>query len=258
MTVIRKKHTRKYTVVPNGIWDTDISLSAKGMFCWMLSKPDSWEFHETAVCEAISVGKNKYRSMVRELEDIGYIRREQVRGSDGLYSKTELVVSDEPLTENGATDEPLPQKPSTVNGATDIGPIVNTDKTNTKNNNKRNSLPSEQGEGTEIKIDPRDKVYWGGSLFEPERWFSENEITFLEDKYDFMDVREKLEDDGFREWAFSEDPQQPVKPARAYFEKQGRVREAENSLRENYAETKKMDFGNIDDLASRLRSRRRA
>ena len=43
MSIIRKKHTAHYTVIPNHVWDDDrLKLDAKGMLGYLLSRPDNW------------------------------------------------------------------------------------------------------------------------------------------------------------------------------------------------------------------------
>lgn len=108
-----------------------------------------------------------------------------------------------------------------------------------------------------IRFDPRDKFASGDFIFDESRWFSENEIAFLEDKHPKIDVRSKLADTRFQNWAFTADSNNPLLPARRWFEKQARVADAEKSLVDNYAETRDMTFNNPSHLVDILNKGKR-
>jgi hypothetical protein len=59
--------------------DDDLSLEAKGMLVWMLSRPDDWNFSLAGMMSALNKGKNRngrdsIQSAMRQLCDIGYLR----------------------------------------------------------------------------------------------------------------------------------------------------------------------------------------
>lgn len=115
------------------------------------------------------------------------------------------------------------------------------------------NLPSENADSSEpIRIDPRDQFLSGDCLFDESRWFSENEIAFLEDKHPKINVRAKLAEPSFRAWAFEQERQNPVLPARRWFEKQARIEEAEASLIQTYTEAKNTDYGDMSHLQAAL------
>lgn len=105
-------------------------------------------------------------------------------------------------------------------------------------------------------FDPRDKFASGDFVFDEGRWFTENEIVFLEDKYPKIDVRTKLADEKFRHWAFMADSHNPLVPARRWFEKQARIAEAESALVGHYTASKDMTFNNPSHLADLLEKKR--
>lgn len=101
-----------------------------------------------------------------------------------------------------------------------------------------------------LQFDPRDQFANSQDtyIFKENRWFTENETCYLEEIHPDIDVREKLADEGFRRWAFTENPQLPLKPARGWFDKQERISEATDSLMVRYGEGKKMIFGDMRHL----------
>lgn len=88
MTNIIKKREVPFTQVPNCILtDSNISLKAKGLYCYLLSKPDEWEFHTECILEEIKEGETAFYSAIKELIDAGYIIRYQ-KNENGKFSGT--------------------------------------------------------------------------------------------------------------------------------------------------------------------------
>lgn len=109
-----------------------------------------------------------------------------------------------------------------------------------------------KAEAGKLHFDPRDVFVSGDFVFDEKRWFTENETVMLEDLHPNVDVRAKLSDKKFRDWAFRADFQNPVHPARKWFEKQKRINEAEIALADDYAESKAMKFGDLSHLQAAL------
>jgi hypothetical protein len=94
------------------------------------------------------VGRDKAYSMVRELIDSGWIKREEYRDETGTYRKHEYVVSE--WAENPIND-PLPEKPDTAKPDTVEPDPVNTHLTKNGNiprtESTKNSVYDEDFEG---------------------------------------------------------------------------------------------------------------
>jgi hypothetical protein len=108
----RRKKTDNFTVLPNIVLtDERISIAARWCLAYLLSKPDDWVVQITDIQKVAGVGRDKAYSMVRELIEAGWIRRDEHRDEAGSYRKHEYVVSE--WAENPAND-PLPEKPDTA------------------------------------------------------------------------------------------------------------------------------------------------
>lgn len=100
-----------------------------GLYIFMLSLPDSWDFTILGLTSVVNAGKNKIQRMLKELEDSGFIKREQKQSKDGRFGSIEYTVMNKPISpyaENRETVEkisPYPQKPYT-----DFEPQQNTNK----------------------------------------------------------------------------------------------------------------------------------
>lgn len=56
MTRIIKEYTNKFTVISNNeVQDKRLSWKARGIFSYLWSMPDNWDFYETEVAKLISL-----------------------------------------------------------------------------------------------------------------------------------------------------------------------------------------------------------
>lgn len=89
----------------------NISLSAKGMYTYMNSKPENWEFSIGGLVSQLKEGKDKIKSTIKELEKFGYLERKKYNTSNGRWAwEYILKIADLP-----STDLPVMVLPSTVN-----------------------------------------------------------------------------------------------------------------------------------------------
>lgn len=94
-----------YTMVANALArDKQLSLRAKGVYLFMRSHRDGWHMTVERIAKALGVAKDTVSKSIKELEEIGYIHREQAQGKDGKFSAIEYVI----------LAEPYPRKPDTV------------------------------------------------------------------------------------------------------------------------------------------------
>lgn len=65
-----------FTLVPNHILDNkELSFRAKGLYAYLRSKPENWEFRVQNIIKASREGRDAVQAAIKELEDIGYIQR---------------------------------------------------------------------------------------------------------------------------------------------------------------------------------------
>jgi hypothetical protein len=158
------------TVFNSMIRDPRLSLKTKGLFVLMASLPPEWEFSVGGLATIANAGKDAVRSMLSELEKVGYLVREQAHDGGGKFAKNVYVLqyvappSSEkpdngkpPLSENtddGKNRERL--KPMTVNPTQ-----VNKDLINIYN------PPTPQGgRRGRTKKEPRSAPSWMPERFE--------------------------------------------------------------------------------------------
>lgn len=106
MAVLRKEKRSEYTVIDNAIFkDKSLSMKAKGLLCQMLSLPNNWNYSIAGLTTLVNDGESAVRAALKELEEAGYFRREQVR-KNGKIAKIEYVISEVKNCENLVVDFP--------------------------------------------------------------------------------------------------------------------------------------------------------
>lgn len=126
-----------FTVLPNEVLrDADLNLQTKGLFCMMLSYPPDWTFSIGGLTKDAGCGRDKIRSALKNLEEAGYLIREQVHAENGHFSGNCYVLQDWkssplsgfPTTEKPTTENPSSENPTVINKdykkERDIPPIV--------------------------------------------------------------------------------------------------------------------------------------
>lgn len=127
MAILRKHQRAQYTVIDNTIFrDKELSNKALGMLCRMLSLPDGWEFSVMGLASLSNDGKSAVMSQLDELEERGYLVRNQVR-IDGKIAGVEYIVSETRMSE-----KPYAENQHTENPTLSITNISNTEISNTK------------------------------------------------------------------------------------------------------------------------------
>ena len=106
MSVLKKKITEDFTVVHNAfIKDTGMPLAAKGLLIVMLSLPDNWDFSIAGLKALLPDGKDKVRTTLKDLENMGYLRRSRINDEKGHIIDWEYCFSDEPIFREEKAEE---------------------------------------------------------------------------------------------------------------------------------------------------------
>ena len=97
--------------------DKRLSWQAKGLLAYMLSMPNDWVFRIEDLKNRSSNGRDSTKSIIKELQEYGYIIKEQER-QQGKFSNNRYIVLERPtspLTENPSTENPSTENPSLLN-----------------------------------------------------------------------------------------------------------------------------------------------
>jgi hypothetical protein len=117
MTIFRVKHDKEnpYTIINRNITlDNRLSLKAKGLWLYAMSKPDDWKFNLSDIVNNTADGEKSVRSALKELEKFGYLVREQKKDDRGKFKPCEWIFYETPHEIQKSS--PLSQNRQAVNG----------------------------------------------------------------------------------------------------------------------------------------------
>ena len=131
---LRKKFISEYTQTPNHILNLkDVSLKAKGLWTYINSKPEGWNFSVKGIGSQNKDGKDSVSSGCRELEKLGFLQR-IVINENGVFQGYDYHLFDTIQTVDGLSANGI-----SVDGLSDNGKPVNN--SNTEGSNKDLSKP---------------------------------------------------------------------------------------------------------------------
>lgn len=136
MAIHHTKKERDYTVFDNEMLrNPNLSLKAKGLLAYMLSRPPDWAFSVRGLSASGKDGPDSVRAALQELEDAGYVKRERKR-EKGKYKKVEYEIYEKPIQEIPAQMKPKKEKSLKGNALVPNTDEVNTDIPNIDENNQ--------------------------------------------------------------------------------------------------------------------------
>lgn len=87
--------------------DARLSWAARGLLVYLLSKPNDWKMRLSDVVKQSSAGRDAVYAILRNLEDVGYLRRIRSRKPDGTFEYTTIIYEvAQPVTDNPETEDP--------------------------------------------------------------------------------------------------------------------------------------------------------
>ena len=137
---VKKIYQKKFTTVDNTVLnDVELSWKAKGLFVYLWSQADGWDFYESEVVNHSTDGIAGLKTGLKELEARGYLRRERKRDKKGLLRENEWILSEQPMLENPMLDNPTLENPTLDKPMLDYPTLENHTLTITNNNNTNNN-----------------------------------------------------------------------------------------------------------------------
>ena len=118
----------RYGVIPHSVlYSNELSLKAKGLYGYMQSKPDGWEFSAERISLECRDGRSSIETALQELEDAGFLQRRTYKNEKGQWEwehvlvenpVSENLVSENPVSENRASNKEVISKKDTVRSNT--------------------------------------------------------------------------------------------------------------------------------------------
>lgn len=115
MPIVRSVKTKDYTTISNSAAnDQRLSLKAKGLFYFLMSKPDTWEISYRGLVSQLKEGQSAVLAALQELEDSGYLERSSQR-EGGKFTSAPSILHEQPCVENSRVEKLSVENPTQVN-----------------------------------------------------------------------------------------------------------------------------------------------
>jgi len=98
--VLKNKQNPYFMMNKTGINDPRLSLKAKGLLAYLLSKPDGWYINYQDIIKNSHNSVYSIRSAVKELLGFGYMVRTQIRNENGRFGYYDYTVYEKPQSIN--------------------------------------------------------------------------------------------------------------------------------------------------------------
>jgi len=105
-----KDKDHPYVIInKNFLEDINLSLKAKGLLSYCMSKPDGWSFHIQQMTTVLKEGRDSLRAAFNELIKYGYCVRQQHRSNKGSFNEVEYILYETPINKSlPETGNPAP------------------------------------------------------------------------------------------------------------------------------------------------------
>ena len=154
MSIFRINKTKNYTVMSNHhLVDKSLSLKAKGLMSYMLSRPDDWDFTELGLVACLKENRTSIRNALKELEERGYLVRKRERKSNGTLGSAMYDLYETPMLENRTLENPTLDNVTQLN--TKVTNSANTSLDNKTKNSGNTRVSSIYGVTEIINTDAR-------------------------------------------------------------------------------------------------------
>lgn len=163
-------YQHSFTMVPNQIVeDNRLSWGARGLALRILGMRQGVKISESVLLDSAPSGRDALRTLIRELESIGYLKRTRERNSNGTLGGSCYVMHLAPMTDLPTQAEPTQVFPLTpyntkVINNTNLPPIVprNAEVAQVTEPLRADALTDYDELGTEaiVKIKPDTQQHW--------------------------------------------------------------------------------------------------
>lgn len=112
IATLRKKRSRDFTTLSNELLrDSRLSWKARGLFCYLWSHSDNFKFSVERLTSKAADGRDSTASGLAELQRLGYLVIERIRGSGGRFVRVTWTLSEDPIASVQLAPSPEPENP---------------------------------------------------------------------------------------------------------------------------------------------------
>jgi len=153
MPIIRSKTSSDFFVMHNATaQDNTLSWAARGMLCYLLSKPDGWKTNMTDLSRQTNASLGVCRKIFAELLEAKYAEREEARRRGKIYY--DIFVYDKPCVRG-----------SEMSGISDVSPHATPPHAVLPHAEKRHPYKEQSLENTDIERTDKKEPYAHFDIF---------------------------------------------------------------------------------------------
>ena len=131
----------RYATISNELLNNEnISLKAKGLFAFLQSKPDNWNFSKERIAKQLKEGVSSLKTAYKELKKEGYLTTIAIKNKEGKFNGHDYFLTDNP--KGGITTS---TKTHPVGNHTSFSKKENSKKENSNNKLSKESKPEVYG-----------------------------------------------------------------------------------------------------------------
>lgn len=205
MSILSKSFKCNFTQVPNEIInDKNVSLKAKGLYLYMVSKPDNWEFSLSGMEIQLQESKPAILRIIDELIKCGYMEKIKNR-VNGRQALNDYILHEKPYFSSEYQNVTQKMRLSNCDSVNDT--TSNTKQTNTKKEIKKKTSSNEYEKKISFNLFREDFILRhkdGFRLSDCKPWSSETIFKISDDNMIFNTVSNSLisKDEAFVIWSY--------------------------------------------------------
>lgn len=176
-----KKFQKNFSIYDNNILqDCNLSLEARGLYCFMASLPDDWDFSYERLANANNCSYDRIKRIMNELIKSGLIKREFYNNEKGNRKSNYFIYdySNIPIKENHTDEKPTKENTTKEN----IGDNIKKENLQSTKNIKKENIKKEK---KSLKVQALD-------LFEENKKEIKDFFSF-EDWFEWVEYKIKKE-----------------------------------------------------------------
>jgi len=167
--IIKSKHTKDYTVIPNNIFRDLNDAIAIGILVYLLSKDKEWITYKNQLYGHFKQGRTAIDKSFDLLIENGYISGKAHKDENGQFSGYIWTVTDSPIVEKPIDGKPIDGKPTVGNRTTTKVKTIPSKEIKSKEINKEIKIPSFD-EVKEYAISKKSNICLESLKFKYESW----------------------------------------------------------------------------------------
>jgi len=118
---LEREDGKYFTARKEWAQDTELSWQARGVLAYLFTHTDGWEVRVGDIVKNGPCQKYKIRSVMKELEEAGYLQREKERQEDGTFDWVSVIHEVPTRTESGVDPSPNDSSMEEIHDGSDRG-----------------------------------------------------------------------------------------------------------------------------------------